>query len=61
MCAGADAGEVPETQCPKCGAWIPDFDGFGVLAHLGPYGCGYCKHASITGGVCSFCGKEVER
>ena len=40
--------------CHRCGKEYPDFDGFGVL-HC--KACGYCTHASITGGVCEFCGK----
>ena len=49
--------DVPDSQCPKCKAWLPDYDGFGVLRHPE---CGYCSHASITDGVCQFCGKEME-
>lgn len=54
----------PDTDmspCPKCGAWVEDLDGFGVLAHLKPHptACGYCSHPSRTGGVCGICG-EVE-
>jgi hypothetical protein len=48
--------DTPETACPRCGKWWEDFDGFGVLycpAWAG--GCGYCKHASRTDGVCDFC------
>lgn len=41
-----------ETRCPKCGAWLPDCDGLGVLRHEA---CGYCSHASVTGGVCDLC------
>ncbi len=44
--------------CPKCGAWVPDFDGFGVLAHIRPVhpdGCGYCSHPSRDDGVCGIC------
>ncbi len=51
--------DVPDSPCPKCGAWVPDLDGFGVLAHLGPGGCGYCAHASLTDGVCGFCGATM--
>lgn len=51
--------EVPSSVCPGCGAEVPDYDGFGVLAHLGDGGCGYCQHASITDGVCSFCDAVV--
>jgi hypothetical protein len=38
----------PQTQCPRCLAWVDDLDGFGVLAHLGPDGCGYCSHPSTV-------------
>jgi primosomal protein N' len=44
-----------QTQCPNCGAWVADFDGWGVLAHGE---CGYCSHPSSTGGVCDICGIE---
>jgi len=46
--------EVPDALCPKCGAWVPDFDGFGVLSHAA---CGYCKHPSRDNGVCGICGE----
>lgn len=49
---------VPHQPCPQCKALVPDHDGFGVVAHLGLGGCGYCKHASITDGVCGFCGER---
>jgi len=53
-----DETDAPdESICPKCGAWVPDFDGFGVLYHPE---CGYCAHSSITDGVCQFCGHETE-
>ena len=45
--------EPPETMCPKCGEWVVDYDGFGVLRHAA---CGYCQHPSIDGGVCGLCG-----
>lgn len=32
--------------CPQCGRDVPDLDGFGVIAHLGGDGCGYCSHPS---------------
>jgi hypothetical protein len=53
---------VPDAQCPRCGAWVPDHDGFGVLAHIKPAyrdGCGYCSHPSIDDGVCGICGQTV--
>lgn len=55
--------EQPKTQCPRCLAWVEDFDGFGVLAHTKdayPDGCGYCSHPSLTGGVCGICGARPE-
>jgi len=50
------ADEIPQTQCPKCGAWVDDYDGFGVLAHPE---CGYCCHPSSTNGVCGICGAST--
>ena len=47
--------ETPETQCPRCGDWVEDCDGFGVLCHVR---CGYCSHASVDGGVCGLCGEK---
>lgn len=47
-----------KTQCPKCGEWIEDFDGFGVLRHEK---CGYCAHPSRDGGVCTICGDDQSR
>lgn len=41
------------SACPGCGAEYEDLDGFGVL-HC--RACGYCSHASITGGTCELCG-----
>lgn len=46
--------EVPQTQCPRCGKWIDDNDGFGVLAHGA---CGYCSHPSTLDGTCGICGE----
>ena len=59
--------DQPQTQCPGCGMWVDDFDGFGVLAHTKPVypdGCGYCSHPTRDGGpngtwVCGICG-DVE-
>jgi len=53
--------KTPKTQCPKCGEWIEDHDGFGVLYHKA---CGYCKRASSTGNdegqlICDYCGKQT--
>jgi hypothetical protein len=52
---------MPEMACPKCGKEMPDFDGFGVLAHIAPMPdpCGYCSHPSIDGDVCGICGAKV--
>jgi len=47
---------LPMTQCPKCGQWLRDYDGMGVLAHDE---CGYCSHPSSMGGICDFCGEEI--
>ena len=54
-----DSDDQPEMQCPQCKAWLPDFDGFGVLAHTKPAyadGCGYCAHPALADGVCEICG-----
>ncbi len=53
---------LPEMACPRCGKkWI-DFDGFGVLwCPKEAGGCGYCKHASATDGICNFCGEPAEQ
>lgn len=54
---------MPEMQCPQCGAWLPDYDGFGVLAHTKPAyadGCGYCSHPARDGGVCGICGDKED-
>ena len=53
------ADEVPQTQCPKCGAWVDDYDGFGVLAHSE---CGYCCHPSASGSplTCGICGAVID-
>lgn len=40
--------------CPKCGGYVEELDGFGVLAHDR---CGYCSCPSIDGDTCSICGK----
>lgn len=38
--------EVVMATCPGCGAEVPDYDGFGVVAHVP--GCGYCSHPSMS-------------
>lgn len=53
-------------HCPRCGLLIPDFDGFGFVAHCGdvknfPPPCGYCTHPSSDcdsdgNWVCGICG-----
>lgn len=48
---------TPESQCPKCREWVPDYDGFGVLAHGA---CGFCSHPSQTGGICDVCKEDIE-
>ena len=51
--------DMPTMTCPRCKAELPDFDGFGVLAHTKPAyadGCGYCSHPSRDGDVCGICG-----
>ena len=53
--------DTPQSQCPKCGKWIDDHDGFGVLAHDE---CGYCSHPSAQGNergqmICDVCGDEL--
>lgn len=61
MSAATD--ETPEAQCPRCGEWVPDFDGFGVLAHATDAEpvrwC--CSHPTRDGDgkgnmVCGICG-----
>lgn len=44
---------MDKSQCPNCGEWVEDLDGFGVLRHEK---CGFCKHSSIDGGRCTMCG-----
>lgn len=58
-----DDEDMPTMTCPRCRAELPDFDGFGVLAHTKPAyadGCGFCVHAgkSLTDGrwACDYCG-----
>ncbi|NIR28730.1 MAG: hypothetical protein GWN84_05320 [Gammaproteobacteria bacterium] len=51
--------DMPRAQCPRCGRWEWDYDGFGILAHCTPgyeHGCGYCSHPAIDDGVCGICG-----
>mgnify|MGYP001562312316 CR=1 FL=1 len=64
--ASPGAADMPDSQCPRCKAWLPDYDGFGVLAHTKPAypdGCGYCKHPAVdrtaAGWVCGFCGQTI--
>lgn len=55
--------EQPMMKCPRCGVEEPDYDGFGMLAHVKPAfpnGCGWCSHPSRDNGVCGICG-DVER
>jgi len=48
--------ETPQIQCPNCGELQDDFDEFGVLycEH-----CQYCKHPSLYGDVCDYCGHTI--
>ncbi len=57
MGQAAAEDDTPRTQCPKCGAWLEDFDGFGVVAHKE---CGYCCHPSGQGDTCDVCGGDIE-
>jgi len=54
--------EVPKSKCPKCGALVDDYDGFGVLHHEV---CGYCVHPNSTREegkwICGICGEEISR
>lgn len=56
-CKNCTAASDSVMTCPRCGAEHEDFDGLGVL-YCGS--CDYCVHASATGGVCDFCGKNTE-
>ena len=56
--------EWPIINCPACGKGHEDADGYGVLACLGPGGCGYCSHPSIDTDaegrdICATCGQAV--
>jgi hypothetical protein len=46
----------PQVECPRCGAEQEDMDGFGVIYCES---CGYCRHASATGGKCDICGEYL--
>ena len=65
-----DFPDVPLVYCPRCQLLVPDWDGFGVLAHVAPKEkehdienypkpCGYCSHPALDGDVCCIC-EEVE-
>jgi hypothetical protein len=54
--SSTDAFPVPIMTCPRCGRESEDFDGLGVLYCES---CGYCVHASVTNGVCDYCGGAV--
>jgi hypothetical protein len=61
--ASNDNFEQPTMTCPQCGTEMEDFDGFGVLFHVGPGGCGYCSCPTREGDgkgnmVCTVCGKK---
>ena len=56
----AMSDKQPTSPCPQCKAEVPDFDGFGVLAHDA---CGYCSHPAMDQDehgrwLCGICGKE---
>lgn len=61
-----DDPSMPLAPCPKCGAWVEDHDGFGVLAHIKPAyadGCGHCSHPSRDGDghggwICGICARR---
>ncbi len=54
------SGEMPFSQCPRCGQWVVDTE-FGVIRHES---CGYCKHPArdLVNGKwrCGICGDEKE-
>lgn len=53
---------VDVCECPNCGYWIPDHDGFGCVAHIQPVhkmGCGYCSHPNSMEGLCGICQQPV--
>ena len=49
--------QVIVVSCPRCKDEHEDDDGFGVLYCDK---CGFCQHASLTGGVCDFCGHGAD-
>ena len=49
--------EWPVVACPRCGAGQEDLDGFGVIRCEA---CGYCRHPSYEGGVCTISGAAWE-
>jgi len=63
-----DFPDTPLVTCPRCKLLVPDWDGFGVLAHLElkgrerienfPKACGYCSHPALDGKICGICGEE---
>ena len=58
----APESDQPQIQCPACGVWEEDFDGF-MVAHTQPAyedGCGWCSHPARDGGVCGICGDVEE-
>jgi hypothetical protein len=55
--------DVPRVRCPKCGAEVLDFDGFGFVACPE---CEFCTHPSSTADasgdfVCNVCRKVTGR
>ena len=49
--------EKIKMYCPKCNKEYNDLDGFGVLYCPA---CGYCKHTSVTGGICLYCNQVID-
>lgn len=61
--AAAD-DELPRALCPRCGMFVIDYDGFGVLAHVSTEehpddtACGYCSHPAYEDNRCTICGEK---
>ena len=52
--------DIPQTQCPNCGTWQDDHDGFGVMNCSR---CEYCRHPTedLVDGywICGICRRRV--